>query len=243
MKAQLAVIAALAAAAVSACSGSNGGASDAAAEKFTLGAPSLTIPDAAPDGSWAVNGWESVLLLPDGGFAVAASTAIHQFSAGGDHVATVGRKGDGPGEFSRIGGYADCPGGGFSVADWIAARLTMLYPAPHPAFVTDYRGHEVSQGLDPVECDGSRLIFIEHSADFGPRPPRDVLRRDTALVLRGDSALGVFDTVARVPAGYSFSGLQQPFGPNGIFAVSPGILAYGSGDDSVVYIRAPFTDG
>jgi hypothetical protein len=224
-----------------ACSRSEGGARENSVRQITLDpVATLTIPDAAPDGSWALNGWESVQLLPGGGYAVATSTAIHEFSAAGRHVATLGRQGDGPGEFQLIDGFAACPNGSVVVTDFIARRLTLLRPARSTASVVAYRGNRVSNGIVPIACHGSNLVLEDEAGNLGGPPPHDELHRSATLVLRGDSTLTAFDTIAAVPSVNIYDGLQQPFGPGSAVAVIGTTLAYGSTDDSVVYLATPF---
>lgn len=198
----------------------------------------LTIPDAAPDGKWALTGFKGARLLRDGGFAVSTTTEIHRFDLHGRHVATLGRKGEGPGEFAYISGFAECPDGGYVVSDWMQRRLTVLLPPPARPTTSGFAQVGVTNAIVPLACDGGLGYFLDHTLNTD-RPstwPRRTIHQDTLVVLHGALSMTRRDTILRVPGVSSFDGLVQPFGAIGAVAINDRSIASGGTGDSVLQV-------
>lgn len=99
--------------------------------------PTLTLAEDLRVGSLEGGGPESfaalkgLLALPGGGFAVLESQAqeIRVFGADGAHVATHGRRGEGPGEFVDATGLMLDPQGRIWAADPRGGRMSVFDPA------------------------------------------------------------------------------------------------------------------
>lgn len=84
--------------------------------------PSLTIGASEGDAPYLLHGVRDAMRLPDGRIVVAdgSSNELRVFDASGTHAATWSGEGEGPGEFTRLGGVAPWPGD--SVIAWDAHR-------------------------------------------------------------------------------------------------------------------------
>jgi hypothetical protein len=226
---------------ITGCAGSDHAAAPgyAAVRRLALDSgPRITIPDAAPDGSWALENFENVQLLRDGGFAVAGTSEIHVFDAEGRHTATLGRRGQGPGEFERIGRFAECPDGAYAVMDWMLRRLTILPPPPLAARVVAFNA--AGGGLmAPVRCGSGRILFLGFTLDPNTASPwpAHTMRQDTVVVLLADDTLAHPDTLVRVPDMSTFDGLQQPFGTFAQVASNDRMFVTGMTGDSILELH------
>lgn len=99
----------------------------------------------------------------DGGVAVGASgsRAILVFDADGALVATLGRAGDGPGEFQGVGGIVPLPGDSLAVWDPRQQRLTVFPPeggAPRLTSLADLIQGYAGSRLRPLD-EGMALVL------------------------------------------------------------------------------------
>ncbi|MEX0893682.1 MAG: hypothetical protein WEB88_16065 [Gemmatimonadota bacterium] len=146
----------------------------------------------------------AVALLPDGGVAVADSRAreVRLFGAGGNHVATLGGQGEGPGEFRSLSGLAGVAGDTVWAWDAQAQRLT--------GFLSD--GTVVAEATREGEFVG-RILRLDRLADGtfvgrsawrlpGASANRQVdwhVARDTVVLRHLDAGLALLDTVVVLP--------------------------------------------
>ncbi len=91
--------------------------------------PVLRVGVAEGDAAYQFGAAAGAVRLPDGGVAVADRQGgdVRWYDARGRHVRTVGRKGGGPGEFTRIG-WLQSVGDSLVVGDRGASRVTVLGP-------------------------------------------------------------------------------------------------------------------
>lgn len=101
-------------------------------------------------------------IAPDGSYVIGSPTepVLHLFDAGGEHLRTIGRSGQGPGEFRMLLGAAFRPGGGLDVLD-AAPRLagfdTALTPDLHET--PDFR-----PAFDVMRIRGDSLLVSGYSS-------------------------------------------------------------------------------
>lgn len=120
------------------------------------------------------------------------------------------------------------------VSDWIQQRLTILPSTRGDATVVPFpKG--MNPSVVPFFCDARGVVFRESlmSTRTSTPWPRNTPRQDTILVFRASPTLNRVDTIGRVPSGWSFNGLAQPFGAAAITLMNGAVLVTGRSDDSV----------
>jgi hypothetical protein len=160
------------------------------------------ILDLAESGTGLAHEFSSVpdaVRLPDGGIAVldAFTREIRFFSAAGEHLWTVGRDGEGPGEFQGLQSIDRYGADSVLVFDQNLRRGTVFGPPGHVPRVIQPATSEYVRGLFPLD-DGGFIAQILW-------PGIEVYRGEIGLFFRGHvpilllSADGVVsDTVAMV---------------------------------------------
>lgn len=189
-----------------------------------------------------------VAPLADGGIVVAEQTTISFFDADGRFQRSVGREGDGPGDFRQI--QRVIPIGPDSVGVWDTGnqRFTVLgldggvghTMQPHPTFGNLIPAAGVLEDRSLVLTNGIDLASI-----FGGGTGR---QRHPLLALRYSASSGeLIDTLATLPGselvawvgGGGFSFRTLPFGKVSVFALSRGRLYGGSGDSHEISAWIP----
>ena len=201
--------------------------------------PAVTI--GAGDGEGALYNVTSATRLPDGRFAVtdAGTHQVKLFGSRGEHVASVGRRGGGPGEFQVpmwVGPHAD------SILVWDAAleRLTVLDASGRLARSTQFPA--VGGSFPSVVgsfADGT-LLLASGADQVAAARERGAWRGRTALV-RVTPAGRIIDTLVTVPSQERYSyrsrdgaGLtveDLPFGRRTVMAVGGNGVALGTGEE------------
>lgn len=222
--------------------------------------PACGRGDAAPPAStgprWVLNSQPSVVIgrgegedalfrvtaaarLPDGRIAV-ANAGTHQvklFGADGKHLASIGGRGSGPGEFqvpTWVGAHAD------SILVWDAAleRLTVLDAAGRAAPTAQFPS---AGGAFPSVIgafgDGS-LLLASGTEPAAAARERGAWRGSTMLV-RVSPGGAVLDTLATLPSDerYSYSSggsatvEDLPFGRRTVMAVAGDRVVFGTGEE------------
>jgi hypothetical protein len=153
------------------------------------------------------------MRLPDGRYVVANSGAsdVRYYDAEGLHLATVGRQGEGPGEFRSVNSLIRGPADSLIVYDNQARRFSMI--SPEAAFVRDFRF---------AEADGvSMVIGRTPSGEYVSLPtgirgspgelPNGLVRSDQVVTLH--SAEGaIIDTIGTFPGPERVINVQQQGG-------------------------------
>lgn len=228
-----------AAAALSACGG--GDATDAPAGDRWAVDPSPVVEIGRGEGEDALFRVTAATRLPDGRIAV-ANAGTHQvklFGPGGQHLASLGRRGGGPGEFQLpfwVGTHAD------SILVWDAAleRLTVFDSRGTLARSTQF---PPAGGSFPtvagVFADGSLLLASGADPAAAAKQEGTAWRADTHLV-RISPGGQIIDTLATVPSQERYSyrsrdGMGQtvedlPFGRRTVFAVRGDGVVLGTGE-------------
>lgn len=131
-----------------------------------------------------------------------ASASIRFFDKHGEFLHTVGRRGDGPGEYRVISMMRRIHGDSLLVWDFPARRVTLL--SPEGKFERSEHGPVTEGyffGLD-VLADGT-LLGMYDPPPSGATPASGILEVTTAMV-RFSPASGVMDTLAQITTGSSY---------------------------------------
>jgi hypothetical protein len=136
--------------------------------------------------------------LADGRIVVTNGGAgdVRYYAAGGAHIRTTGRRGDGPGEFQRPGSILLLPGDSILVVERFGGRASVL--DPDGSFARDFRMGADGPGVGVVGRlgDGS---FVATRVSFAPGDVSDGLQRQrvTLVTLGADGT--VIDSVVTLP--------------------------------------------
>lgn len=234
----------LAAACASACGDGGGEAPEPAGRRWTVeAAPAVEI--GRGEGEDALFRVTSAARLPDGRIAVAnaGTYQIKLFSATGQHLASLGRRGGGPGEFQFplwVGAHGD------SILAWDASleRLTVFDATGKLARSTQFPNVGGSfPSVIGVFADGS--LLLASGTDFAAAAQREgtAWRGDTHLV-RVTPAGRIVDTIATVPSQERYSygssdGMGQtvedlPFGRRTVMDVAGDAVVLGTGESYLI---------
>ncbi|MET0395983.1 MAG: hypothetical protein ABW277_04095 [Longimicrobiaceae bacterium] len=204
--------------------------------------PVLRVGVAEGDAAYQFGSVAGAVRLADGGIAVAdrQSGDVRWYDARGRHVRTVGRKGGGPGEFTRIG-WIQAVGDSLAVGDGGASRVTILGPdgavLRTTAMVDDTSGRRPR----PVAALPGGAVLASLGAPFDPARAATGAR-DSVTYLRQapdgapPTVLGRFpgtEQVVRV-AENSVSIMDVPFGRRDHVAVRGDGFYAGSADRTEV---------
>jgi hypothetical protein len=201
--------------------------------------PALDVGVAEGDPAYELTGVVGALRLAGGQMVVASATVgeLRFYDAGGRHIRTVGRLGEGPGEFRNLGGIFRL--GADSLVAWDRAlrRATVLDTAGAPArsLTLDSPDGELSPALAGVFDDGTLLVYATGSITA---EVAEGLQRLEGVVARHDAAgkpIEVFGPLAAAEwveiatdAGPALT--TRAFQRNGYVATDGRIAYYGDSD-------------
>lgn len=196
--------------------------------------PQLRIGNEGATESYRFSGIRAAFRLSDGGYAVAdASSEIRIFDAAGAYVTSIGREGEGPGEFRSISLLREHGPDSLVVWDFPLRRVTVIAVADGGARVSR---SPVLAGFFFAEdafADGSLLGLMSHGVDMAATAPG--LLEEPAIFVRYDISSEVIDTIAQCPGGAS-SYLRSdgvvfslPFSPSPLAVAAPHQVHCGSG--------------
>ena len=174
--------------------------------------------------------------LGDGSVVVADEQGRHvrMFEAGGEHVWTSGREGEGPGEYRGLWLLRGCPGAAVTVYDWRIKRITEL---DSDGSVVDTRGLRGADGPGPYgapACSpGGDLVFTDW-----PEAEEDLavgeFRWEMSLSWERDDAVATLRSgIPGTDLYHHGGGISGPvtWGKDMAFAVAATGVWYGSADD------------
>ena len=175
--------------------------------------------------------------LEDGSVVVADESIyeIRMYDAGGRHVWTSGRKGEGPGEYGGLRLLRGCPGAAITVFDWHLVRITELDLDGGVADTRTLAAAGVNPYQDLACSPGGQLVFQPW--------PKVILDPTVAagehyrwqMMLNRVVDDGVVTLRSGIPGAErtNLSGGSRPrmWGRKMVFAVAPAGVWYGSSDD------------
>ena len=169
--------------------------------------------------------------FPDGTIAVAnaGSSEIRTFSSLGDHIASVGGQGEGPGEFANLQRIELVGDSIYALDD--DGRVSVFGPAPDPTLVRTMRPHH---GVESLHFLGDGTLVAEVGMTIPPpdapgvvHTPRALLRLDLEGVLL--DSIGTTAGFEQYTDNASFSGTPL-FGKRSLVATRDGRIYYGASD-------------
>jgi hypothetical protein len=200
--------------------------------------PTVDIGVLEGDEAYQLSQVGGAVRLSDGRIVVAngGSQEVRYFDSTGRHLATVGRKGGGPGEFEQLGSVMALRGDTVAAYDWSLRRVSLFDAAGR--FVWSF-SLEFSAG-SPMPlgrfADGSWLCNRLFS--FRPGASGTQVVRDTMALLVFDSAGAFRDSLGRFPGpdwyirtqGHSAMASSLPFGATTEAAVAQDRFYVGHSD-------------
>ncbi|MDE0103173.1 MAG: thioredoxin domain-containing protein [Bryobacterales bacterium] len=149
-------------------------------------------------------------------------------------VRTVGRRGQGPGEFQRVRTIGRTEQGGVFVDDFIAARVTVFSDdgtlvETIPYKPVSFRGHAMVPRPVGVQADGA-IIFRDADPIFSERPNGPYRERISLLALKRDGSRAEIadlpgrEMVRRNYGGVGFNAYEKPFSYSSLEAVAGSLV-------------------
>ena len=170
--------------------------------------PLVDIGGRAGDPAYDLAQVTGVVILGGGSLAVGVGGAyqVRFFGSDGTHLATVGGKGSGPGEYQGIAGLYRLPGDSVMVSDFFLRRSTVLsdsgrlgrmFSLGGQAGMAMPQGGRVSFGLPAGTFPDGRVLAFAQS--FRVNDPTPGAYRDSADYIVYSSSGAVVDTIGRFP--------------------------------------------
>jgi hypothetical protein len=147
-----------------------------------LSKPDLRIGSADGPDHTLFNGIAGAARLSQGDIALgdAGNRRVLFFDARGGFRRSVGRVGDGPGEFRQPRWFGRCSDGSLAFHDGAHARLTYFSP---DGAIRGFESLPVGANFDQILwCSGAKLLFIFLNRPRGPVQPGEYLQIPTVLV-------------------------------------------------------------
>ncbi len=206
------------------------------------GQPLLQIGTADGSGDFIFSGVSGGVMLPDGGFVVAdASRSIRKYNSEGELRWRLGRRGEGPGEFTgrlRVDRRANDT---IIVLDATLNRVSIIDPDGRLARLVNLPA-AASGGATQVMAapDGSFLVAVTQSSALLPNAPQVGRFREAASVFRFTSGGEALSTLGPFPAAewdiFAGSISRSLFSHNARFALRDTVLVVATGDELQVEI-------
>jgi hypothetical protein len=210
-------------------------------------APAVEI-GSAPGAAGPLYQVVSAFRMHDGRIVVASAGTgdLRVYAPDGQHLLTIGKAGDGPGEFRRLFWAGRLRGDSIGAWDAALARLSVFDPSGRfVRSMTPSSALGVFPQLHAALADGSVVL----STGMNPaRPMTPGVRRDTATLLVVGPDGVVRDTLARVPGSEQYLMIPRaggfvmhplPFGRTTSTAAQDSQLAVGTGDAYQLAVYEP----
>ena len=227
----------------------------AAGEEWRVGeAPTLEIGLAEGPNEYLFALVRNALRRVDGSIVVANAQTleVRLFDPSGRHLASMGGRGDGPGEFGFLTWVGLLGGDSIAAYDAMARRISIF--SPQGEFVRDASLRLPQAGSFPMPVgllrDGSMALQVLEPG--GNRPAEGTVTRTPERLLRFDLEGAFIDTLGLLPGSeflmQSVSGangtnlimLSPPlFGRSSVTGIAGGRVVVGSNDDYDLRVLAP----
>jgi hypothetical protein len=174
--------------------------------------PLLDIGSIGAEEPYALFRITGALRLRDDRFVVAngGSTDLRYYDAGGRHLATVGRSGEGPGEFRNLSLLMRGPGDSLLVYDGQARRFSVI--SPEPGFVRDFGLPDGGISLVIGRTSSGGLVSAPSRVRGSPNDmPTGVVRPDQTVTVHAASG-ELVDTIGTFPGAERIVRVRQQGG-------------------------------
>lgn len=194
--------------------------------------PEVSVGQLGGPSEYVVYRVTEVLRFSDGTLVVAnaAGTELRFYDAGGNHLRTVGREGDGPGEFRSMSALRRLEDDRLLVADDRLKRVTHLERDGGVAETHRFEGANVGSALS------NGMIVGRTGDNWSPREQRLGLTETTTHMVLIDGEVGRADTLVSMPGpvwwasetdGGAFRVRIVPWSPSIGYATSSDRIAVG----------------
>jgi hypothetical protein len=164
----------------------------------------------------------SVVITPAGEILVAQATEIRVYNRSGQLLATHGRAGRGPGEFTRVAAALPCENG-IVATDLVEPRVTLFGSKDVRTIPLE---PPVPGRLNPLQlahCNGEHILALTLGREEGEPD----VRRDPITAVQFDIQSGALTPILSAPGREVFQGLQVPFGRTSVIAFSDTLVYVG----------------
>ena len=223
----------------------------------------LTIGDGATGPQYEFDGVTDILEARDGSVWVLdvpsrGAPQLRQFSAAGKFIRSVGRQGQGPGEYRGPTGLGQLPDGRVVLRDIRGNRVLVYSASGEPVATWTLPGRYAWQvrGRDALVVDTAGTIYLPFSMPSPPGPRTDPNERELAALLRMRSDGTIIDTIPDpeltdvslpqlmitrvIPGGMSSYVFGVPYSPRPYWGWSPlGYVVTGLTNRYAIDLRVP----
>jgi hypothetical protein len=199
--------------------------------------PALSIGVVEGDPNQEFNGIAGAWRLSDGRVVVAdrGTMELRFFDPAGTHLSTVGGRGEGPGEFTNLGGLQVVRGDTLVAYNQLTRRVTLFDGDGSYVRTVSLPSLEDRPWARPrgTFADGSLLLSAE--AGYIPSSPEGEVVEEPALYLRFDLRTEAIDTVGEFPVrrywAHPMMALLIPHEPEPAMAAAGDALYFGRATD------------
>jgi len=162
--------------------------------------PAVEIGLLEGDEAYQLSRVQSAVRLSDGRIVIAngGTQNLRFFDATGAHVRSVGREGEGPGEFRQLGPVTVLPGDSLAAYDWNLRRVS--YFGPDGAFVRSVNLEFPTGFPTPVGRFSDGAWLCVRGFTFSPGGDGSQIVRDTVPLLVFEPTGALRDSIVRMPA-------------------------------------------
>ena len=211
--------------------------------------PSLTIGEVDGPPEYQFGRVAGAVRLSDGRVVVADAqqNVLRDFNASGRHLASVGREGEGPGEFRSLAWVQATPEDSLLAYDPRLERVTVFSPQAEPVRSVSLRSEPGQSVLEVLGRLAGGGYLASEQPYAGPEQIRGGLRRDSVLMLRLGADGSAGDSLARIPGRESFVEIVEHgntrmtlfFGRIPVFALSGDRVVLGTNDAYEMLVYSP----
>lgn len=152
--------------------------------------------------------------LDDGRIVIAngGSHELRLYSPDGEHIESVGREGEGPGEFKGMGSLIRVGGDSLLIWDWNNRRASIFDTGGH--FARTFRlepPRDESAWPYPIDLFADGTLLADAGRVFMSGEVQSGVSRDSTLYLRYDRDGVLIDSIGRFPGAESFVASRENF--------------------------------
>lgn len=187
--------------------GGRPGAEAGVSDGWAIGPPTVVVAQGPGADFYDVSG---VVRLSDGRLVVAdgGSSEVRYFAPDGTHLHSVGRRGEGPGEFALIQAVGPAGGDSVWVYDYGVQRVTILAPDGATARTMQVTPPLSAGAMVGRRSDGTFVLSQIWGSGDPSLPMSEGLAREPAVAVAYDGEGRLLDTLASVPGREVFHRLE-----------------------------------